>query len=341
MITDKKSFVCFGAAAIVFPAIFSGLYYFYGNNIFLTILMFTPAVSVIITRFVIKEGFSDLYLKPHFKGNFKWYLAAYFGTPAIAYFGAAVYFLIFRNDWEPLMSQYALETGCETVAEYFGQLAVMIPLAVLINPIMGLLQCLGEEFAWRGYLLPKLNKHFSYKASVLIDGVIWGLWHAPIIAMGFNYGSEHPVWGILAMTVHCVILGIIESFLFSKTQSVWCPVVFHAALNAMDKFSPSALFMGTGADPFIGPNAVGIIGGIGFTAIAVIIFVKYVPDKKYLEVQKNEKENHFNIVCGTAWSSPYNGHYYKEYAIGKYQYERPCGRSKNRCLRNFFQGARR
>lgn len=54
MITDKKSFVCFGAAAIVFLAIFSGLYYFYGNNIFLTILMFTPAVSVIITRFVIK-----------------------------------------------------------------------------------------------------------------------------------------------------------------------------------------------------------------------------------------------------------------------------------------------
>lgn len=279
MNTDKKRFTFFGAATIIFLTIFSGLYYFYGKNIFLTILMLTPAVSVIITRLATKEGFADFYLKPSFKVNFKWYLAAYLGTPVVAYFGAAIYFLIFRNDWKPIMSQYALETGCETFTEYFGQLAVMIPLAILINPIMGLLQCLGEEFAWRGYLLPKLNKHFSYKASVLIDGVIWGLWHAPIISMGFNYGSEHPVWGILAMTAHCVILGIIESFLFSKTLSVWCPVVFHAAINAMDKFLPSALFMGTEPNPFIGPNAVGIIGGIGFIVAAVIIFVKYVPDK--------------------------------------------------------------
>lgn len=284
MNSDIKRFVCFGAVTIIFLAIFSGLYYFYGNNIFLTILMLTPAVSVIITRLVTKEGFAGLYLKPHFKGNFKWYLAAYFGTPIAAYFGAAVYFLIFRSDWEPLMSPYALETGCETTAEYFGQLAAMIPLAVLVNPIMGLLQCLGEEFAWRGYLLPKLNRHLSYKASVLADGVIWGLWHAPIIAMGVNYGSEHPVWGILAMTVHCVILGVIESFLFSKTGSVWCPVIFHAALNAMDKFSPSVLFMGTKPNPFIGPSTVGFIGSIGFTVIAVVIFVKYVPDKKALEV---------------------------------------------------------
>lgn len=63
------------------------------------------------------------------------------------------------------------------------------------------------------------------------------------------------------------------------TQSVWCPVVFHAALNAMDKFSPSELFMRTeGADPFIGPDLNGIIGGIGFIVIAVIIFVKYIQD---------------------------------------------------------------
>lgn len=276
---EKKRFICFGISALILLAIFSGLYYIYVNNIFLTILMFTPAASVIITRLVTKEGFANLYLKPHFKGNLKWYLAAYLGTPIAAYAGAALYFLIFRSKWEPLMSQYALEIGSETVTEYFKQLVVMIPLAILINPIMGLLQCLGEEFAWRGYLFPKLNQKFSYKTAVIIDGVIWGLWHAPIIAMGFNYGSEHPILGIFAMTVHCVILGIIEAFLFSKTQSVLCPVVFHAALNAMDKFSPSALFMQTKPNPFIGPDLGGIVGGIVFTVIAAIIFIKYVPEK--------------------------------------------------------------
>lgn len=280
MSTNKKRFICFGTVTIVFLIILSSLYYFYRNDIFLTILMFTPAASVIITRLFTKEGFADLYLKPHFGGNIKWYFAAYFGTPAAAFSGAFLYFLIFRNKWEPLMSQYALEIGSKSSSEYFKQLVVLIPLAILINPIMGLLQCLGEEFAWRGYLLPKLNQYFGYKTSVIVDGVIWGLWHAPLIAMGLNYGSEHPVWGICAMTVHNVILGIIASFLFSKTQSVWCPVIFHAALNAMDKFSPSALFMQTGSNPFIGPDLGGIIGGMGFTIIAVIIFIKYKPDKK-------------------------------------------------------------
>ncbi|MCM1329560.1 MAG: CPBP family intramembrane metalloprotease [Ruminococcus sp.] len=281
----NKKLACFGVSVVILLAIFSGLYYYYRKDIFLTILMLTPAASVIITRLATKEGFADLYLKPNFKGNLKWYLLAYFGTPVAAYVGAAVYFLIFGNDWQPLMSQYALETGAETTAEYFRQLALTIPLAVLINPIMGLVQCLGEEFAWRGYLLPKLTEKFSYRTAVVINGIIWGLWHTPVIVTGFNYGSEHPVLGVLAMTAHCVILGIIASFLFSKTGSVWCPVVFHAALNAMDKFSPAALFMGEGANPFIGPNLGGLVGGIGFTVIAVIIFIKYVPEKNSLEVK--------------------------------------------------------
>lgn len=270
----KKELICFGISVLLFLSVFSGLYYFYRDDIFLTVLMLTPAASVVITSVLTKEGFAGLHLKPNFKGNIKLYLAAYFGTPAVAFSGAVIYFTLFRRKWEPLMSPYAIETGCKTNEEYFQNLAVMIPLAVLINPLMGLLQCFGEEFAWRGYLLPKLNMIFSYRTAVIVNGIIWGLWHAPIIAMGYNYGSGHPIWGIFAMTLFTVILGIIASFLFSATQSVWCPVVFHAAINAMDKFSPSALFMrAEEADPFIGPNLNGIIGGIGFIIIAAIIFI--------------------------------------------------------------------
>lgn len=282
----KKELLLFGISVLLFLAAFSGLYYFYRNNIFLTVLMLTPAASVIITRIAAREGFAGLHLKPNFRGNIKLYLAAYLGTPAAAFSGAVIYFMIFRSKWEPLMSRYAIEIGCKTNEEYFQNLAVMIPLAVLINPLMGLLQCFGEEFAWRGYLLPKLNMIFGYRTAVIASGIIWGLWHAPIIAMGYNYGSKHPLFGIFAMTLLTVILGIIASFLFSVTQSVWCPVIFHTALNAMDKFSPSSLFMRTEeADPFIGPDFVGIIGGIGFTVIAVIIFIKYVPSK-YIEQKR-------------------------------------------------------
>lgn len=275
--SPRKSAMIFGAFTLIFLSLFACLYYFGKSPAMLTILMFTPAASVLIAKAVTKEGFSDLRLKPNFKGNLKWYLSAYLLTPLVAFFGAGVYFVIFRNDWDPLLSVYA--ASCETTSaeEYIGRLCVMLPLAALVNPVAGILQCFGEELAWRGYLLPKLKGKFGYKTAVVLDGVIWGAWHAPIIAMGYNYGNEHPLFGIPAMTALCVVLGVIESFLYEKTRSVWCPTVFHAALNGMDMYSPSSLFMSAEPDPFIGPDLTGIIGGMGFVIIAAVIFTVYKP----------------------------------------------------------------
>jgi membrane protease YdiL (CAAX protease family) len=241
--------------------------------------MLTPAISVILTRIITKEGFRNLYLAPHFKGNKKWYFSAYFLTPIVAIFGAFVYFLIFRNDFDLLGSAFAKESGATTINEYITVLATTIPLAIVVNPLMGIVQCFGEEFAWRGYLLPKLIEKFSVQKAVIINGVIWGIWHSPLIAMGYNYGDEHPVFGIIAMIIFCVVLGIIESFLFYKTQSIWCSVIFHASINGMDTWSPSVLFMSKMPNMFVGPNLLGIIGGIGFVIVAVILFAKLKPER--------------------------------------------------------------
>ena len=54
---------------------------------------------------------------------------------------------------------------------------------------------------WRGYLLQKLSKEYSVQKSIIISGIIWGIWHAPIIAMGHNYGTGYvgaPWLGIFA-----------------------------------------------------------------------------------------------------------------------------------------------
>lgn len=92
----------------------------------------------------------------------------------------------------------------------------MLPLAVIVNSLMGLAQCFGEEFAWRGYLLPKLGTRYSPVAAAVLTGVIWGIWHAPIVAAGYNYGEEHPLLGIAAMIVFCVVIGTIAGFLFLR-----------------------------------------------------------------------------------------------------------------------------
>jgi len=277
-IDKRKELMIFGAFICLFLSALSYLYAMNKDSIYLTVLMLTPAISVILTKLICKEKFDDLYLKPNIRRHKGWYLSAYFLTPVIAFAGAALYFIIFQNDLDLLGAKYAVELGAAAEKEYISTLLVMIPLAMLINPIMGIIPCLGEELAWRGYLLPRLNQILPVKGAVLADGLIWGLWHSPLIAMGYNYGSEKPVAGIIAMVIFCVIIGIIASSLFYKTKSVWCPVIFHASINGMDLYSPSHLFMSKTPNMFIGPDLLGIIGGIGFIITAVILFVKLKED---------------------------------------------------------------
>ena len=89
---------------------------------------------------------------------------------------------------------------------------------------------LGEEWGWRGYLLPKLLPLGQWPA-LLISGAIWGIWHAPLIVLGANYPG-HPVLGILLMTINCTIIGTILGWTRLATGSIWPAVLGHAGFNA-------------------------------------------------------------------------------------------------------------
>lgn len=271
---DKKRITIFALIAAILMCVCSFVYYHNRQNIILTLTMLTPAISVILTRIITHEGTDELFIKPHLKGNIRFYISSYLLTPVVAYVGAVLYFILFRSDFAYASSYGAISAEVSNASGYTSFLLTTIPLAVLINPVMGLLTCAGEEFAWRGYILPKLNHFISLRKAVIIDGIIWGIWHAPIVAMGFNYGEGHPIANIFAMILLCIVLGIISSYLFMKTKSIWCSVLFHAAVNGMDLYAPSELFMSHKSNVFIGPDLIGIVGGVGFIILAIILFVK-------------------------------------------------------------------
>jgi len=53
-----------------------------------------------------------------------------------------------------------------------------------------LMACLLEEFGWRGFAQPRLQRRYSALVSTLIVGIGWGLWHAPINYLGLSqFGS--------------------------------------------------------------------------------------------------------------------------------------------------------
>ena len=266
----QKSIFIFLLFTGIFLAILSYLYIQDMKSVYLSLLMLTPAISVLLTKLLTHQPIDMNQLKPAFQKNQKYLLMAYFVTPLLAYGGAVIYFLLFPSDFDPLHSLLALKWQLDGSNAYLSKLAAMIPLAILINPIGNLLQCLGEEFAWRGFLLPAFTKQMGQFKAVLLSGFIWGIWHSPIILTGFNYGNEYPLLGVFAMILFCMSISGLTSWLYFKTSSIWPSVFFHASLNAIDMFKPSQLFMNHAANPFIGPDLTGIIGGSILIAASLI-----------------------------------------------------------------------
>ncbi len=240
--------------------------------------MFAPGLAHILTRLVTREGWSNLYLRPKIKRGWPYWLAAWVLPAALTVIGAVVFYLVMPQFYDPEMKLFS-----EQMAGLAGDTPIPMSMltlvfiqfiqAVLLSPILNGIFTFGEEFGWRAYLLPKLMPLGGRKA-VLISGVIWGIWHWPIIAMGHNYGLEYtgaPWLGMLMMVVVCICLGALLSWVTLRGGSVWPAVIGHAAINGIAAIG--MLFLASEPNPLIGPAPTGLIGGIAFFVVTILILV--------------------------------------------------------------------
>lgn len=240
--------------------------------------MFMPAIGVLLTRLITKEGFKNAWVKPNFKGHIRYYLFGWFAPAVLILIGMGVYFLIFPKQFDgnmPLL-QKTLEAAGQSLPKEALQITLIAQfvVGVVLGPLLNAIPCFGEEWGWRGYLLPKMSEKFSIGWVLLINGIIWGVWHAPITAIGHNYGMGYagwPVTGILAMCGFCIVLGVIFSYITIKTGSCLPAVLAHAGLNALASFG--VYFSVDGGNPFVGPAPTGIVGGSAFIVTAVVMAV--------------------------------------------------------------------
>lgn len=242
-----------------------------------TFYMFGPAVANILTRWITKEGTEGLRLRPQLKGR-RWlyFLTAWFLPSLLILIGTSLFFILFPAYFDAKLStlQGQMQSaGPLPELNPWVIVAAQILQAMLLAPLLNAIPTFGEEFGWRGYLQPKLMPLGGRKA-VLLVGVIWGIWHWPVIIMGYNYGLDYfgaPFLGPLAMVWFTLSLSLIFGWLTVKAGSVWPAIIAHGAVNGMAGIG--LLFVQGTPDTLLGPTPVGLIGGLGLSLTAALLLI--------------------------------------------------------------------
>jgi membrane protease YdiL (CAAX protease family) len=225
-------------------------------------VMWVPALATVLTiKLVTREGFAITNLR---FGSFKPYLYAALGLPLVF---ATIYGLTWllglgHPDW-------GLESLRQMMASAGADLSTMPPASTLllavffsslsVGPTINGIFGFGEEFGWRGYLLPKLIVLGKVRAYTVL-GIIWGLWHAPLILAGFNYPG-YPVLGVIWMCGLTTALGILINELTLRYRSSILAGSIHGAFNGQSYGVWRILFPDT--NPLLG----GITGLVGILVL--------------------------------------------------------------------------
>jgi membrane protease YdiL (CAAX protease family) len=112
---------------------------------------------------------------------------------------------------------------------------ISVVLGIVLIGTYGLVRsvcsALGEEIGWRGFLVPELSKTTSFTATSLISGVVWSLWHYPILIYG-DYNAGTPTWyGLTCFTVLVIAISFVFAWMRLKSGSLWTGAILHGSHN--------------------------------------------------------------------------------------------------------------
>ena len=230
---DIKKLITFILAAFL-PMVGIGAAIHFSESIVKFLLsavaMFIPVLAVIFTQVIFKEpvlrgvGLS-------FKIN-RWWVIGWLLIPIIALAIVGMTLLMPGARWTP--DNETVKMALQAMPEGFGVwgfIAITILSGLFAGLTLNAVFGLGEEIAWRGYLLNLFRGKKFWKVA-LWTGIIWGFWHAPLILNGHNY-PQHPVAGVFLMVVFCVLMTPILMYFRQKSGSVIVPAIMHGTFNAV------------------------------------------------------------------------------------------------------------
>jgi len=243
-----------------------------GAIIVATAYMFGPMISAIfVQKFIYKEALKKP-LGVSFKLN-RWFLVAWLLPPAIALVTLGVSLIFPGVEYSPemtgLLERFKGVLPPERLQRMKDQIAtfpvhpfwIALIQGLIVGPTVNAVAGFGEEVGWRGFLQRELGYMGFWRSSALI-GLIWGIWHIPIILQGHNY-PQHPVQGVFMMIIFCLLLAPVFSYIRIKANSVIASAIAHGSLNAT---AGVAIMVIKGGNDLL----VGVTGLSGFITLVLV-----------------------------------------------------------------------
>lgn len=247
-------------------------------------MMFTPLIAVVVAMIVQRRRTGEP------RSSILRYLGMWplrpfgrvLGMTALAFFGvfvlvAAAYLLGGAFGWMQVdllglsgfKAQLAQLPGLEGIPVAVAVVGYLMIMA--LGSLFNVTVAFGEEIGWRGWLLTSLRPLGTWPA-LLIVGAIWGLWHAPLILLGYNF-SRPDITGLAFMVGGCIMTGILFGWLRLRTGSVWPAVAAHAALNGSAGMLLGLFIDGSASAPDLA--LVSFLGVSGWIVSAIVIAVLF------------------------------------------------------------------
>jgi membrane protease YdiL (CAAX protease family) len=199
-----------------------------------------------------KEGVKALFRKLLIaRVGLRWYLFAIFGIAVAFVTSIEIYNMFGNGPALPILSTRMPQMP-------LGQLALSIVPMFIVFTLVN-----GEELAWRGFALPRLQAKYNALTSSLILGVIWTLFHLPLF---FTLtGSSQADWSFISFLISTVSLSVLYTWMYNHTRgSVLLAYLFHGAANTWTQI----LSIDHNGVPFVGWTMTGLT-----LLIAVIVVI--------------------------------------------------------------------
>ncbi|WP_046214174.1 CPBP family intramembrane glutamic endopeptidase [Paenibacillus wulumuqiensis] len=215
----------------------------YVAPVFALLLMWSPGLSSLLTRLLLREGFTDISFR--FRGNL-----TLKSIPFVLLFPVIIGILAYGLAWITGLVDFV-----PTDNSYIWPLVVSILYQLSVGTLFGMISSAGEELGWRGYMLSRLITAGVPK-PIMTSGLIWGAWHIPAILLGSYYSGPSLILSILLFLITISSFNFIISQIRLSTGSIWPAILFHASWNAVIQGSFDASTKGENAYLWTGESGI-------------------------------------------------------------------------------------